>query len=105
MTPRGEAIAFLEAITRLGVELRVEGERILFRPAAMLTAEDRQRLRDLKPQLMDILVPGTLDMKLLVLCAALPPMDAQDLREERAAILEFDAGMPRAEAECRAGVA
>ncbi len=46
-----------------------------------------------------------LDEHLEALCAALPPDDALALREERAAILEHQAGFTREEAECRAGVA
>lgn len=37
------------------------------------------------------------------LCAGLPPQDARALRQERAAILEYEAGFTRAEAERRAG--
>jgi hypothetical protein len=37
--------------------------------------------------------------------ASLPDDEADDLRAERAAILEYCAGFPRAEAERRAGVA
>jgi len=104
MNPQGEAVAFQEDMARRGVELRAEGERILFRPAALLTAEDRDRLRALKHQLLNLLEPGHLDLVLVALGAGLPPEDARDLREERAAILEFDAGMPRTEAERLAGI-
>jgi len=44
------------------------------------------------------------DATLEAFCAGLPPQDALDLREERAAILEHDAVLPRAEAERRAGL-
>jgi len=44
------------------------------------------------------------DSTLEALCAGLPPEDAQDLREERAAILEYETGLPRDEAERRAGI-
>jgi hypothetical protein len=44
------------------------------------------------------------DSNLEALCAGLPPEDAQGLREERAAILEYEAGMSREEAEHRAGL-
>lgn len=49
-------------------------------------------------------VPG-LDPTLEALCSGLPPEDAQALREERAAILEYEAGLSREEAERRAGLA
>ncbi|MGA2083134.1 MAG: hypothetical protein ABSH53_21345 [Holophaga sp.] len=43
--------------------------------------------------------PAPFDPTLETLCAGLPPEEAQALREERAGILEFEAGMTRAEAE------
>ncbi len=48
--------------------------------------------------------PGPLfDPTLEALCAGLPPQDARALRQERAAILEYEAGFTRAEAERRPG--
>lgn len=47
--------------------------------------------------------PG-FDPHLEALCAGLPVEDAEALREERAAILEHLAGLPRAEAEAHAGL-
>lgn len=44
------------------------------------------------------------DPALEALCAGLSPEDAQVLREERAAILEFEAGMSRADAERISGL-
>jgi hypothetical protein len=44
------------------------------------------------------------DPTLEALCAGLPPEDALELREERAGILEHEAGFSRAEAEHRAGL-
>lgn len=50
--------------------------------------------------------PGLVsDPHLEALCAGLPAQDAEALREERAAILEHLAGLPRADAERRAGLA
>lgn len=50
--------------------------------------------------------PGTpLDSALEALCAGLPPYDALTLREERAAILEHEAGFTCDEAGARAGLA
>lgn len=43
------------------------------------------------------------DPTLEALCAGLPPDDARALRQERAGILEYEAGFTRAEAERRAG--
>ena len=48
--------------------------------------------------------PTPPDMALEALCECLPPADALDLREERAAILEFDAGFSRVEAGRLAGL-
>jgi hypothetical protein len=104
MTPHAEALTLLEALTRRGVELRAEGERILFRPAALLDDQDRAQVRALKPYLLELLASAGQDMVLLVLCVALPADDALDLREERAGILEHLGGLPRAEAERRAGL-
>lgn len=44
------------------------------------------------------------DLALDALSAGLPPEDALELREERAGILEYEAGFSRAEAERRAGL-
>jgi hypothetical protein len=44
------------------------------------------------------------DPNLDALCSGLPPADARDLREERAAILEHLAGLTRPDADRRAGV-
>jgi hypothetical protein len=49
--------------------------------------------------------PGPVfDPHLEALCAGLPVEDAEALREERAAILEHLAGLPRTESERRAGL-
>ena len=86
------------------IELRAEGGRILFRSAGQVSEEDREQIRSLKPQLLRFLAPKALDLVLLTMCAILPPEDAQDLRQERAAILEYEAGFPRVVAECLAGL-
>jgi hypothetical protein len=44
------------------------------------------------------------DSTLEALCSGLPTDDAQDLREERAAFFEYEAGFPRREADLRAGL-
>ena len=44
------------------------------------------------------------DSTLEALCSGLPTDDAQDLREERAAFFEYEAGFPRGEADLRAGL-
>ena len=47
---------------------------------------------------------GQVEHTLEALCAGLLPEDAGALREERAGILEFEAGLSREEAELRAGL-
>jgi len=44
------------------------------------------------------------NLELERLCAALPPDDADDLRQERAAILEYCMGLSPEEADKRAGL-
>jgi len=44
------------------------------------------------------------DLELERLCAALPPDEADDLRQERAAILEYCMGLSPEEADRRAGL-
>ena len=48
--------------------------------------------------------PVHFDPTLEALCVGLPPEDAQALREERAGILEFEAGMTPANAARMAGL-
>ena len=48
--------------------------------------------------------PMIFDPVLEALCSNLSPEDADDLRQERAGILEHEAGLTRAEAEQRAGL-
>ena len=60
------------------------------------------------PELPPVVDPGPavdgcigplFDPTLEALCSGLPPGDARDLRQERAGILEHEAGFTRAEAE------
>jgi len=44
------------------------------------------------------------DLELEMLCSALPQDDADDLRQERAAILEYCMGLSPEEADRRAGL-
>ena len=104
MTSRADALTFLEEVAARGVEIRAEGGTLLFRPPSLLTDQDRQRARALKPQLLELLAQSAPDLVLMVLCDSMTLEDARYLREERAAILEHLAGLPRAEAERRAGL-
>lgn len=74
------ARALLGELRDRGVALRVVGDRLRFRPVAAVTTELRERMAACKPEL-------------------LAPVEHF---EERAAILEFDAGFTRTEAERRA---
>ena len=71
-----------------GFTLGLADGKLLVRPASMLTDELRAALRDCKPEV-------------LALLAAEREADAEAF-EERAAIMEFDGGLPRAEAEVAA---
>ena len=76
MTHREREI--LQAAHDVGVTFAVDGERLKYRaPAGVLTPELQAALRELKPTLLYEF-------------------------HERAGILEYDARMPRAEAETRA---
>jgi len=46
----------------------------------------------------------SLDPNFEALCSVLPPDEANDLREERAAMLEYCGGFTRQESERRAGL-
>lgn len=70
----------IEELRRLGVSLRVVGESLHYRPLSVVTPELRERMLGSKPELVALV----------------------ERFEERAAIIEFDAGHPRAEAEERA---
>lgn len=70
--------ALLEQLHRAGVRLRIEGDDLIYRaPRGVLTAEWRAALAEWKPDLLYEY-------------------------HERAGILEYDAKLPRAEAEARA---
>lgn len=84
-----------------GVILWPEGDRLRFRSIRPLSSDLVDLLTRWKQPLLSYLEDPTLE----ALCAGLPPEDAQDLQEERAAILEYEAGLSRDEAECRAGIA
>ena len=77
---------FVEHLTAAGFELRVQEYGIAVSPASELTAAQRDFIRKHKPQLMD-------ELKL---------RDLHEALEEKAAVLEYEAGMPRDEAEARA---
>ncbi len=72
--------ALLDGLHRRGVRFRIDGERLRwFAPVGVVTEADLSALRQSKPEVLAI------------------------IREERAAIIQFDAYYSRREAERRAG--
>ncbi len=65
-----------------GISLRAVGNRLRYRPVAAVTPELRERMAACKEELLALM----------------------EQLEERAAIIEYDARIPRAEAERRAGL-
>ena len=77
---------FLDRLHRRGVRLRRNGDRVRwFAPVGVVTEADLAELRRHKAEVLAILRE-----------------DERDRIEERAAILEFDAGLTRSEADRRA---
>jgi hypothetical protein len=81
----GAADALIARVREAGVELLLEGKQLGYRPA---------------PRLPDELLAELVEQRDAVVASL--ASDAEYEFEERAAILEFDAGMSRAEAERRA---
>ena len=75
-----EARSVFADLRARGVSLRAVGDRLLYRPTAAVSAELRERIVANKPDLLALL----------------------ERFEERAAIIEFDGGFSREEAERRA---
>lgn len=76
----------LDQLYRRGVRLRLNGDRVCwFAPVGVMTDADLTALRQHKSEVVAILQAAD-----------------RDRREERAAILEFDAGLSRRDAERRA---
>ncbi len=83
-----KAADVLRALRRAGLVLDVSGSALLVAPAGKLTDELRSLTRAFKEELVDlVLYEGTVEAF-----------------EERAAIMEFDGGMTRPEAEAAARI-
>jgi hypothetical protein len=87
------AIEALKAARAVGVELALDGDDVVLSaasapPAAVLDALSRH-----KTEIVGLLRPG---------CDGWSAEDWQVSFDERAGIIEFDGGLPRAEAEARA---
>lgn len=81
-----EVQALLDRLYRRGVRLRLNGDRVRwFAPVGVVTEADLAELRQHKVEVLAFLRE-----------------EERDRFEERAAILEFDAGLSRHEAERRA---
>lgn len=91
------ALALLEALEERGVEVVSGLEVVRFRPACLVRSEELECFQELKSELLILLCVQ--DRTMEVLCSALSSEDAQALREERAAILEYEGGMCREGAE------
>ncbi len=88
----------IAAVQRAGGSLAVEGEHIRYRVPRKRPAAVDEALAVLR---------GHRDMARAILAGDIPPLDAWpesllDLQRERAAIMEFDGGLPRPEADLRA---
>jgi hypothetical protein len=97
-----EALGFLAGLEARGVEFKTDGGRVFYRPASIVTTEELELIQSRKAELIFLLQAR--DPALEALCAGLSQADALDLRTERAAILEYEAGLSRVEAETRAGL-
>ena len=91
-----EPMALVRALRRMeraGFEIRVKGERLQVAPAENLTDADRTFLRAHKPALVALLEDPP---------ASPAPVIDWEAFEERAAIMEYDGGLTREEAERKA---
>ena len=91
-----EPMAVVRALRRMeraGFEIRVKGERLQVAPAENLTDADRTFLRAHKPALVALLEDPP---------ASPAPVIDWEAFEERAAIMEYDGGLTREEAERKA---
>jgi hypothetical protein len=87
------AVEALNAARAAGVDLRVDGNSLILQAAAPPPTEVIDLLSRYKPALVALLRPGT---------DGWTADDCQAFFVERAAIAEFDGGLPRREAEVRA---
>jgi hypothetical protein len=91
------AIELLEDLKKRGVDLEPEGDSLRYRaPAGALTPALRQALAAHKAEVLAHLRGD------LPAAVADWPADWREVFEERAAIMEYDGGLPRPEAEARA---
>jgi len=96
--PVSELLAELHA---LGVELKADGETVRFRPRQKVTPELLARIKADKPAMLALLETQPTAARLLEVAAGWRA-EWREAWEERAGIMEFDGGLPRAVAEDRA---
>ena len=112
-----DASTLFTDLTKAGITLRIEGERLVATPGHRLTESHRNLIREHKPALLalvwqapEVSAPA-LEVSPLAPEVSAPQLTAEDLEgiteavEERAGILAFDAGLPRPEAERQAASA
>lgn len=94
------ARAFLESMRARGVYFFAQGGRLHWFAPSQLSPDDVARAGALKAELIALVEDTTLE----ALCPGVDPEEAAYLREERAGVLEHEAGLGRVEAELRAGM-
>lgn len=97
MSKPSEFLAFMGV---KGVYFFAYKGRLYWHAPTQLPPEDAAQAQALKVELLALVA----DRALEALCALADPVEAAQLREERAAIMEFDGGLSRLESELRAGV-
>lgn len=83
-----------------GIKLVPDGDSIWFRPAAAMTPDLAERVREHKPRLLAALVAGRLAEMVTSPDDLAPPW--REEYEERAGIMEFEGNMTRERAEALA---
>lgn len=91
---------FLDSMRYRGVCFFLQGGRLCWLAPSLLSLDEMAQARAIKAELVALLEYTELEAR----CAGTDLDDAKYLREERAAILEFEGNFHRAEAEMRAGL-
>ncbi len=91
---------FLAFMRVKGVFFFAYGGRLYWHAPGQLPPEDAAQAQALKAELLALVSDEALE----TLCSGADAEEAEYLREERAAILEFDGGLSRLETELRAGM-
>jgi len=93
-----EASELLVELESSGIQLEADGDRLTFRPREKVTVELTRCMKAQKGELLSLLSARKTASALSELVTTWPE-DWQDQWKERAAILEYDGGMPRILAE------